>query len=432
MRQQGLLVSIACLRMLHPAPAFALEANEIFKLADPSVVVIVAEGTKRADDVLGSGVIVEALDIVTSCHVVGNAVRITVKQGSVQRSAKLRYQDAARDLCQVRLDDAFPSGRPISGLVLSKDLEVGQQVFAIGSPRGLEHTISRGIVSALREMKEEIGNLIQTDAAISPGSSGGGLFDAQGRLAGIVTFQFKDAQNLNFAIPADWVQELPKRNRDRLGDASQSTVANSRSEKPAADVPTPGLLRPGDFWKYRVTFGRREVGTVKVEIVEMRGKIARERLTYDQSKGYMKERNVEVGFNPTRFQPIAALPGGYQLTDLSPYAEPETPFKAGQRWSEVAGEFAPQGGSNTQSAKSEVWVAGMESVRVPAGQFKAWKIETTSESIYAVNFFSVVKCTYWYAPEVKRTVKMNLYMKASTDAYSSNETYELVSFEQGK
>jgi hypothetical protein len=85
------------------------------------------------------------------------------------------------------------------------------------------------------------------------------------------------------------------------------------------------------------------------------------------------------------------------------------------------GEFAPQGGANTQSVKSEVRVAGMESVRVLAGQFKAWKIETTSESMYAVGFNAVIKCTYWYAPEVKRTVKMNLYMKASTDAYTSNE-----------
>jgi hypothetical protein len=417
--------------MLHPAPAFALEANEIFKLADPSVVVIVAEGAKRADDVLGSGVIVETLDIVTSCHVVGNAVRITVKQGSVQRSAKLRYQDAARDLCQVRLDDAFPSGRPISGLVLSKDLEVGQQVFAIGSPRGLEHTISRGIVSALREMKEEIGNLIQTDAAISPGSSGGGLFDAQGRLAGIVTFQFKDAQNLNFAIPADWVQELSKRNRDRLADASQSKVADVGGEKAAADASMQGLLHPGDFWKYRLTYGRRELGTVKVEIVEMRGKFARERVTYDQAKGYMTERNIEVGFNPTRFQPIAVLPGGYQLTELAPYVFPDTPFSVGQKWSDIPGDFAPQG-SSKQIAQSQAQVVAREKVRVPAGEFTAWKIESVSERMFVSGPIFVVKCTFWYAPEMKRTVKMNFLSKSSTDALSGNETYELTSFEAAK
>jgi serine protease Do len=393
-------------------------------------VVIVAEGPRRADDALGSGVIVEALDIVTSCHIVGNAVRITVKQGSVQRSAKLRYQDAARDLCQIRLDDAFPSGKPISGLVLSKDLEVGQQVFAIGSPRGLEHTISRGIVSALREMKEEAGSLIQTDAAISPGSSGGGLFDADARLIGIVTFQFKDAQNLNFAVPADWVQELSKRNRDRFGDRSQSKVTDGSGERAAADALMP-LLHPGDFWKYRITFGRREAGTVKVEIVEVRGKSARERVTYDQSKGYMSERNIEVGFNPTRFPPVAVLPGGYQLTELAPYAFADTSFSVGQKWNDIPGEFAPQG-SSKQTVQSEVQVVAREKVRVPAGEFTAWKIESISERMFVSGPTFVVKCTFWYAPEMSRTVKMNFFSKSSTDSLSGNETYELTSFETAK
>ena len=120
---------LAALSLSMPEIGHALEANEVFKRTDPSVVVIVANGAKRTDDSFGSGIIVEALDIVTSCHVLNNAVRITVKQGSVQRSAKLRYQDAARDLCQIRLDDAFPSGKPVTSYVLSKDLEVGQQVF---------------------------------------------------------------------------------------------------------------------------------------------------------------------------------------------------------------------------------------------------------------------------------------------------------------
>jgi|KBSMisStandDraft_5_1062788.scaffolds.fasta_scaffold03748_2 S1-C subfamily serine protease len=418
--------------MLHSASGFALEANEIFKLADPSVVVVHVSDRQGKEYGLGSGIIIGARDVITSCHVVENAAGIAVKQGSVQRSAKLRYLDAARDLCQVQLDDEFSNGRAVTAFVMSRDVEVGQTVFAIGSPRGLEHSISRGIVSGLREMKEEAGSLIQTDAPISPGSSGGGLFDSQGRLIGIVTFQFKDAQNLNFAIPADWIGELATRNRDRLVGVPRSTAVDGKSERPAAEVGAPEFLHAGDFWKYRVTFGRREVGTIKVQIIEMRGKVARERVTYDQSKGYMRERDIEVGFNPTKFPPVVVLPGGYQLTDLSPYADPETPFKAGQKWRDVAGEFAPQGGSNTKSANSVVWIAGMESVRVPAGEFKAWKIETTSESIYAVNHFFEAKCTYWYAPEVKRTVKMNLYMKTQTDAYSSNETYELVSFEQGK
>jgi hypothetical protein len=79
-------------------------------------------------------------------------------------------------------------------------------VFAIGNPRGLERTLSEGLVSALRP--EAKTNVIQTTAAISPGSSGGGLFDARSRLVGITTSMRKNSQSLNFAHPTEWVLEL--------------------------------------------------------------------------------------------------------------------------------------------------------------------------------------------------------------------------------
>jgi len=81
------------------------------------------------------------------------------------------------------------------------DLLPGQQVFAIGTPQGLEGSISEGIVSAKRgDPIFDRPLLVQTTAPISPGSSGGGLFDARARLVGITSFRLTDAQNLNFAI----------------------------------------------------------------------------------------------------------------------------------------------------------------------------------------------------------------------------------------
>jgi len=77
----------------------------------------------------------------------------------------------------------------------------------------LELTLSEGIISGLREY--EGGHVLQTSAAISPGSSGGGLFDAQGRLVGITTFFLSKGQNLNFALPAEWVQALLEVRRAR-------------------------------------------------------------------------------------------------------------------------------------------------------------------------------------------------------------------------
>jgi tetratricopeptide (TPR) repeat protein len=76
----------------------------------------------------------------------------------------------------------------------------------MGAPEGLELTLSEGLISGLREF--EGGLVVQTSAAISPGSSGGGLFDARGQLVGITTFYLKEGQNLNFALPGDWAQSL--------------------------------------------------------------------------------------------------------------------------------------------------------------------------------------------------------------------------------
>jgi tetratricopeptide (TPR) repeat protein len=86
---------------------------------------------------------------------------------------------------------------------------VGQRVYAIGAPKGLELTMSDGIISSLREL--DSGRYIQTTAPISPGSSGGGLFDEEGRLIGLPTLYLDKGQQLNFALPVEWVKDLPGR-----------------------------------------------------------------------------------------------------------------------------------------------------------------------------------------------------------------------------
>jgi len=86
----------------------------------------------------------------------------------------------------------------------SSKLATGEPVYAIGSPEGLELTFSEGVISALRDTEGV--RMVQTSAAISPGSSGGGFFDAQANLVGITTFYLKEGQSLNFALPGEWVK----------------------------------------------------------------------------------------------------------------------------------------------------------------------------------------------------------------------------------
>ena len=129
------------------------------------------------------------------------------------------------------------AGRSAVSLGDSKNLKVGQRVYAVGAPEGLELTLSEGLISALRSVANF--RYIQTTASISHGSSGGGLFDAQGRLIGITTFYWSDGQNLNFALPADWIQGLPER-------ARAETQANVNAPNQESDwvLPSPSLAQP--------------------------------------------------------------------------------------------------------------------------------------------------------------------------------------------
>lgn len=411
--------------------AHALEPSEIFKLADPSVVVVVASHRQSGREMLGSGVLITARDAVTSCHVIEDATMIVLAQGAALRPAQLRYQDRARDLCQLQVEEPLPAGRPISAITASKDLETGQSVFAIGAPMGLDHTITRGIISGVRELPKVNGRLIQTDAAVSPGSSGGGLFDNQGRLVGILSFQFKDAQNLNFATPAEWIAELPQRDEKRAPAAKAGAAEQTTSAPTGARADNATLANPGDRWIYRLSDRGRTIRNITVQIVEVNGTRVRERITVEKFNGFAAERTVDAGFAPVRFQPPAVLPGAYQLAEMAPYFPPGTPLAVGQQWKQLPSDFSVQPlGMN--SLLSDARVVKRERIHVPAGQFDAWKVESISTPVHYNGNLITMKCAFWYAPDMVRTVKMVVLAESTYAVGKSMETYELVSFERGK
>lgn len=136
--------------------------------------------------------------LVTNCHVLEHRPAIVILDGdNIHRGSMLRA-DSDTDRCIVATESG--NFRPVRGIRSYTDLSVGERVFSIGAPAGLDKTLGEGLISGLRDF----GNvrLIQTSAPISPGSSGGGLFDSRGNLIGITTMMLKEAQNLNFAIAA--------------------------------------------------------------------------------------------------------------------------------------------------------------------------------------------------------------------------------------
>jgi S1-C subfamily serine protease len=123
---------------------------------------------------------------------------VTLEHEGAQLSATLFSANSESDRCILRAEAPLPKWVKVRPFA---DVKVGERAFSIGAPQGYELTIAEGIVSSKRAIEGD--RLLQTSAPISPGSSGGGLFDAQGNLLGITTWMRKDAQNLNFAIAAE-------------------------------------------------------------------------------------------------------------------------------------------------------------------------------------------------------------------------------------
>jgi len=146
----------------------------------------------------GSGVAVTKSLLLTNCHVISDHKEIGILQSGSAWRAVLESADSRSDRCILRI--ATNSLVPVPGVKHYADLEVGQKVFTVGSPSTLENTLSDGLISGLRRTKR--GNYIQTTAQISPGSSGGGLFDASGNLIGVTTLTLNEGGSLNFAIAA--------------------------------------------------------------------------------------------------------------------------------------------------------------------------------------------------------------------------------------
>ena len=204
-----------------PAVLRARSAEELFTELSPSTARITAHDVSGRAVGLGSGVVVGAGAVVTNCHVATAGGSLVVKVGAEQFSASVEIADEEYDLCRLSVPGL---GAPAVAIGSADTLRTGQKVYAIGAPQGLELTISDGIVSGMRELPQ--GRVIQTTAPISPGSSGGPLFDAYGRLVGIMTFQHRTGQNLNFAVPADWIANLRSRSATHpLTEAMQKSMA---------------------------------------------------------------------------------------------------------------------------------------------------------------------------------------------------------------
>jgi len=200
-------------------PIEAVAAKVVPSVVNIAVDIRDAFGTSSA---VGSGVIIRSDGyILTNNHVIENASKIVVSLGTTDLTATVVGADPASDLAVIKIDK---TGLPAAVIGESGSLQVGEGVIAVGSPFGLDKTVTSGIVSALHRTNLASGqsgvtsytNLIQTDAPINPGNSGGALADFSGAVVGINTLILSPAGQLGtsqsagigFAIPIDFAKSI--------------------------------------------------------------------------------------------------------------------------------------------------------------------------------------------------------------------------------
>jgi hypothetical protein len=354
---------------------------------------------------------------------------VFVRKENVIYLAKVEHRDTKRDLCQLQVPNL---AAPAVALGSSRELKVGQKVYALGNPKGLEVTLSDGLVSALRG-PDGVEPIIQTTAPISPGSSGGGLFDGDGRLVGITTLQRPDGQNLNFALPAEWVAELPERVKLAADEAAQAKkkkdeqLAGLRASGVAYNPASPELPVPGATWSYRyqdLRFSNTQTFTLKVLGVD--GWTVQEIYTPGPGSGRGSQPSI-VSADEMHFVTRRLGAERYAL-EFAPYLLAKTGAGAEVHSSAAKSQYP---GSTQSPWTVNVRLMGWEEVSVPAGTFKALRLDVAGRRGNPVGSFAAWTNRFfykaWYVPEVRRYVKVQHQSWSSNGALYASDLVELAS-----
>jgi tetratricopeptide (TPR) repeat protein len=196
----------------------------LIKKVESSIVVVVTYS--KEGNMLGQGTgffVDEEGDVITNSHVLHEASRavIITTDGKEYPIQKILAEDKEGDLIRVSVEISKEAARPLP--VSARIPEVGERVIVIGTPLGLDKTVSDGIVSAVRDIPA-FGKIIQLTAPISPGSSGSPVINMKGEVIGIATFFVVAGQNLNFAIPGERMAKLTMGKGEALSEREEGRI----------------------------------------------------------------------------------------------------------------------------------------------------------------------------------------------------------------
>ena len=246
MQSKKLIISallVLFLVCILPPLSPALTPEEIAQTALGATVLIVMTNAD-GQSFLGSGFVIGVGQIATNYHVIKGIASGTVKlvgQTTEHTIQSVLAIDPARDLAIIQATGVSASSLTLGN---SDGVQIGQSVYAAGNPRGLAGTFSQGIISAIRPEGINLvaGKVLQMTAAISPGSSGGPVLNADAEVIGIAVGQVVNGQNLNFAIPVNYLKTLLTKTTESvtISDANLRAVITTKLGKASGTTVTVG------------------------------------------------------------------------------------------------------------------------------------------------------------------------------------------------
>jgi hypothetical protein len=317
----------------------SLTPSQIAKRVSPSVVVI--EGKTDSGSVLGSGFIVSKDGkLVTNLHVIRDlkSAQIQVPNGDVFDSVAVLATDERRDLAVLQI-----AGFDLATVDLgnSDTVNIGEPVIVLGSPRGLEGTVTAGILSSVRDTGEGF-KVLQTDAAVNPGNSGGPMVNSKGQAIGVVSFKLRSSEGLNFAIPINYLRGLLNNLHDpitldqmRRDLSTSATASNSRSDPTLKEtlgwlkehIPL-GILH-GSFKFEDAAESRTEVVTNEMKVWSLDSCTAT--VSWEGTTIFSNRPRPQVMIFRYSF-PISAIDGGSIEKKDWAAPEPSFTFLGGDKW----------------------------------------------------------------------------------------------------
>ncbi|MBS7806043.1 serine protease [Variovorax sp. PCZ-1] len=389
----GLLISSGV------STANELTSEQLFEKVAPSVWGVTTFDKSERALATGSAVVIAPGTLITNCHVLAKAASFAIKRDNVSFGATLQHADTERDLCQITVRNF---SAPVVGIVSVDTLKVGQKAFAIGNPRGLEVTLSDGLVSGLRRSDDgKTIEFVQTTAPISPGSSGGGLFDNQGRLIGITTLIRRDSQNLNFAVPGSWIAEVPARAQAALAARENAQNATTVATGARVGAQKRGAYHVGQILEYTITdrmTGQQQSVNLRVDRFDgdsivfnggdrtenLNGRVL---ISKQRSLSEIDSLNGQGGWVTAD----SARQGQWSVNSTA-HLQPEIRYKLSANFVGETKLVTPAGEFDTRIFR-----------------FTGFREITTSRGGYGTGY----EATAWYSESLKRIVKLTAYVPGS-------------------